>query len=244
MRSTLVAMLMACACLTSPALADDHPIAGEQPVPSAALAPAALTLVAQTTIPEDLELEIADVPGGRAALLCLALNDYWEARGEVKTGRVAVAKVVLNRVRDDRYPSDVCSVVTENKTTLENACQFSWHCDGRPDVPGEAMAWRRSLLLAAAMLYAGDTIDDPSEGALWYHATSVEPDWSSRLDVVRKIGNHIFYRDRSAPVERKPVQVAGETPSASPRTSQRESEPSVVEQESDARRQLASAEPL
>ena len=35
---------------------------------------------------------------------CLALNIYFEARGEPKLGQIAVGHVVLNRVVDKRYP--------------------------------------------------------------------------------------------------------------------------------------------
>ena len=44
-------------------------------------------------------------------LHCLAMNIYHEARSENLAGKYAVADVVMNRVRDDRYPSTVCSVV-------------------------------------------------------------------------------------------------------------------------------------
>lgn len=189
MRRILVVMLVAGVWLTPAAQAQDSGTADDP----------AVVLVSNAVIPEDLRLDTKTVPGGRKTLVCLALNDYWEARGETKAGRVAVAKVVLNRVRDARYPSDVCDVVTENRTSQENACQFSWHCDGRPDTPAEDMAWHESLLLAAAVLYSGDAIDDPSDGALWYHATSVEPAWSAQLEVARRIGNHVFYRDPSGP---------------------------------------------
>jgi hypothetical protein len=164
-------------------------------------------VLAAATLPADLRLDVADVPGGRPALLCLALNDYWEARGESLAGRVAVAKVVLNRVADGRYPSDVCGVVTETRAEGTRACQFSWHCDGRPDVPGDGRAWRQSLLLASAVLLAGRSIDDPSGGALWYHATWVDqPAWSDRLAVTRTLGHHVFYRD--PPVEDGPQLAA------------------------------------
>jgi len=146
-------------------------------------------------IPEDMKIDFSNIPGGREQLVCLALNDYWEARGEPLRGRIAVAKVVLNRVADSRYPGDICAVVTERKSANLRACQFSWHCDGRPDTPAELDAWRRSLLVASAVLHGRDSIEDPTQGSLWYHATHVTPEWSRNLDRVTRIGDHIFYRD-------------------------------------------------
>ena len=46
-------------------------------------------------------------------LYCLALNSYWEARGEKFDDKLATAQVVMNRVDSEQYPEDVCSVITE-----------------------------------------------------------------------------------------------------------------------------------
>ena len=44
-------------------------------------------------------------------IMCIAVAIYFEARGEPLAGRFAVAEVVINRMRDPRYPGDACSVV-------------------------------------------------------------------------------------------------------------------------------------
>ena len=84
------------------------------------------------------------------AVVCLALNVYHEAKNQPFEGQVAVAQVVLNRVKDERFPNTICEVVeqgpvyeswkTRNDPTLEpvywpekNRCQFSWYCDGKSD---------------------------------------------------------------------------------------------------------------
>ena len=66
------------------------------------------------------------------ALVCLALNVYHEARDQPFIGQVAVAKVVMNRVHDDRYHDDVCEVVMQGPTyswkpdfPVRHRCQFS-----------------------------------------------------------------------------------------------------------------------
>ena len=38
------------------------------------------------------------------SVVCLALNMYYEARGQGTVGLLAVSYVVLNRVRDKRFP--------------------------------------------------------------------------------------------------------------------------------------------
>ncbi len=126
-----------------------------------------------------------------AALQCLALNVYWEARSEPKQGQLAVAAVTLNRVNDPRFPDDVCDVVRQGGEVRKHRCQFSWWCDGKKDIPVEANAWRRALTIAR-LTYAG-VVSDPTNGALWYHADYVNPSWASYKTVAAKIGRHIFY---------------------------------------------------
>ena len=51
-------------------------------------------------------------------LICLALNVYYEARGESLAGKYAVAEVTMNRVTSRRYPETVCAVVYEKSWEL------------------------------------------------------------------------------------------------------------------------------
>lgn len=146
-------------------------------------------------IPSDFMVDLDNLTVSKSEFVCLALNDYFEARGESPAGRLAVAKVVLNRAMDRRFPSNVCDVIKQNKTRRLHRCQFSWYCDGRSDTPYNHTAWRRSLQLAAAVLIKDSSIADPTGGALWYHAAFVHPPWADNLEVTNIVGGHIFYRD-------------------------------------------------
>ncbi len=53
----------------------------------------------------------------KSAILCLALNVYFESRGEHIQGQHAVAHVTLNRVKQNK--SDICTEVFKKG-------QFSW----------------------------------------------------------------------------------------------------------------------
>ena len=125
------------------------------------------------------------------SLRCLALNIYHEARGEPLQGKIAVAHVVLNRVAAQRFPAQVCAVVQQGGERRRYRCQFSWWCDGRSDQPRDVAAWRESLLVA--LLIRRGATDDPTKGALWYHADTVTPYWSKVFKPYKKIGRHIFY---------------------------------------------------
>ena len=135
---------------------------------------------------------------------CLALNIYHEARGSSLADQAAVADVVLNRVRDRRYPGTVCDVVYQARTRpswkdetvmipIRNQCQFSWYCDGRDDTPKDQDAWINAQQIAYFMIldnkYRGIT-----QGATHYHATYVEPKWARGFNLIGRIGEHIFYR--------------------------------------------------
>jgi len=122
-----------------------------------------------------------------AALLCMALNIYHEARDQPVAGQVAVGQVVMNRVASSRYPDSVCGVVYDDM-------QFSWYWDGKSDMPLEPRAWESSVLVARAVL-AGSGHND-MEGVFHYHATRVNPFWSKEMTLVAHIGDHVFLSGR------------------------------------------------
>jgi len=122
---------------------------------------------------------------------CLAMNIYFEARGESKMGQQAVGHVVMNRVEHSTYPDSVCEVVHQGGEKQLYRCQFSWWCDGLPDKPVDQKAWRQSFQLALN-IYLGHS-KDTTDGALWYHAAYVTPYWSKKLLQGPRIGQHIFY---------------------------------------------------
>lgn len=125
-------------------------------------------------------------------LRCLAMAIYFEARGEPEDGKVAVAHVVMNRVGDPAFPDTVCDVVRDGGQDVRYRCQFTFWCDGNSTEPSEVEAWQDSEEVAQAVYK--EASDDPTGGALWYHASYVAPEWSSQFERGPQIGEHIFYR--------------------------------------------------
>lgn len=164
------------------------------------------------TLPNVVEGELY-TESSHPELYCLAKNIYFEAKSEPIAGQYAVADVVLNRVKDSRFPNTICEVVyegpvreswkTKKQTDLDDAeriyhpirdrCQFSWWCDGKSDNIKDGDAWRKAQEIAYRLVndykHRGLT-----EGATHYHATYVNPKWAPTLDLVGRIGTHIFYR--------------------------------------------------
>ena len=56
---------------------------------------------------------------------CLVEAIYFEARSESQTGQLAIANVIMERVRQDIYPDTICKVVHQwNKYPHRNGCSF------------------------------------------------------------------------------------------------------------------------
>ena len=149
-------------------------------------------------------------------LYCMTLNIYREASNQGLIGMVAVGQVVMNRVADSRFPNTPCDVIYEgpvreswktrqlkdlpdNKRIyypIRNRCQFSWYCDGKRDAllnTKNNSKWKLARNIAYEML-AYNMWKDVVNGATHYHAIYVKPKWSSSLQKITRIGDHIFYR--------------------------------------------------
>ena len=149
-------------------------------------------------------------------LECMARNIYFESNNQSKAGQIAVARVVMNRVQDTRFPNTVCEVTQEGPTReswktkkdptladedrifypVKHRCQFSWYCDGKADEiisKENNHAWRVAQDIAFNVMvfnkYSGLV-----EGATHYHADYVDPAWNKTITLVTKIDDHIFYR--------------------------------------------------
>jgi spore germination cell wall hydrolase CwlJ-like protein len=124
---------------------------------------------------------------------CLARAVYFEARSETELGQLAVAKVILNRVKDPDYPKSICGVVYQGSGS-RNSCQFSFACDGLPDDVKSASAWAHAKSVAQKAL-SGDSEVAAIGSATNYHADYVKPKWAKSMKRLIKIGRHIFYSD-------------------------------------------------
>ncbi|MCA3554601.1 cell wall hydrolase [Aestuariivirga sp.] len=124
---------------------------------------------------------------------CLARAVYFEARSESQLGQLAVAKVILNRVKDPEYPKSICGVVYQG-SGRRNSCQFSFACDGLPDDVRSAAAWANAKRIAQ-MAMSGDAKVAAIGTATNYHADYVNPKWAKSMKRLIKIGRHVFYEE-------------------------------------------------
>jgi spore germination cell wall hydrolase CwlJ-like protein len=119
-----------------------------------------------------------------AAVICLALNIYHEARGESLTGQLAVAQVTLNRSQNPAYPDEICEVVYQDH-------QFSWTSQEPPE--------KELASLALAIWIARETLEgslpDPTDGATHFYSGTKTPHWAPSMEVTTRIGGHTFLKD-------------------------------------------------
>lgn len=110
----------------------------------------------------------------------LARCVYSEARGEPYAGQVAVAAVVLNRVRSSKFPNTIAGVIYQKGA-------FTAVSDGQIDLTPNETAYKA----------ARDALNgwDPTNGCLYYYnpATATSK-WIWSLTVEIKIGRHNFAR--------------------------------------------------
>jgi|TARA_B100001971_G_scaffold7277_1_gene5970 spore germination cell wall hydrolase CwlJ-like protein len=144
----------------------------------------------------DIAQELDD---NREDLYCLVENIYYEARGESRRGKQAVAHVVLNRARSEQYPNTICDVVWQKD-------QFSWTTPGTVNVinlidlktrqykMAEVNIFKDSIVAAVAA-FIGETVD-PTDGAMHYYAYKkiAPPAWSETAVNTVVIGNHKFLK--------------------------------------------------
>lgn len=103
---------------------------------------------------------------------------HGEARGENFEGQVAVGAVVLNRLKDPRFPKTIRAVVYQSGafTAVEDK-QIQLHPNDQ--------AYK-----AAAAALSGQ---DPTNGALFYFNARIATDnWIKTRAVIKRIGNHTF----------------------------------------------------
>ena len=111
-------------------------------------------------------------------LLARAING--EARGEPYEGQVAVGAVIMNRVKDPKFPNTIAGVIYQKGA-------FTAVSDGQINVPIKEGS---SILKAAQDALNGW---DPTGGAIYYfNPNTATSKWIWSRPLIKKIGKHNF----------------------------------------------------
>lgn len=114
----------------------------------------------------------------RSEMDLLAKAVFAEARGEVYEGQVAVAAVILNRVKHPDFPNTISGVIYQPGA-------FTAVTDGQINLTPNQSAYNA----------VRDAINgwDPSKGAIYYwNPATAQSKWVWSRPVIVKIGNHVF----------------------------------------------------
>lgn len=116
--------------------------------------------------------------GNNSDLYLLARVVYGEARGEPYKGQVAVAAVILNRVKSSEFPNSISGVVYQSGA-------FDAVADGQVNLTPDETAIKA----------AKDAMNgwDPTNGCLYYYNPETSTNkWMLSLPVTLSIGRHNF----------------------------------------------------
>lgn len=115
---------------------------------------------------------------------CLALNIYYESRGEPILGQVAVANVTMNR--SEHYNQTLCQ-------TVYSPGQFHWTANRNIRGPG-GDPWRQALTISWILTTQPELIKDVTNGARFFHGHRRTPGMFRNYEHTITIGGHRFYR--------------------------------------------------
>lgn len=153
------------------------------PMPGQTAALAAAAIARDAAASEAAARAAAQARLDPRAVTCIAKVVHHEASNQPKKGQIAVAHVLVNRVKKG-FGDHVCEVANQRG-------QFFRLSRYKPSRKTEQ--WAKAVAVARIVL-AGQ-VDDPSRGALFYRATwkPANAFFRTRTRVTR-LDDHVFYR--------------------------------------------------
>ncbi len=143
----------------------------------------------------------------------LAITAYGEAGGEGAEGMMSVLSVIRNRTQSSQFIDTEIYNATGSKyhAVILKKAQFSMYNVGNKvraiaeriakNFVGEVNS--NSTLNKAyqlAQMCVSGILEDNTGGAVFYHATSVAPEWASTMTLLTQVGQHLFYTPEEIPV--------------------------------------------
>ncbi|KQX20721.1 MULTISPECIES: cell wall hydrolase [unclassified Sphingomonas] len=140
--------------------------------------------VADDGIDEVLFKEAVNTSKVDRQLECMAKVVLHEAANQTRSGQLAVAQVIMNRVGQDRFGENVCEVVNQPGQFFHTAS-----FNPRRDTD----RWATAVEVSRQAM-AGDA-DQVVPGAVFYHSAHQPPNRFFRTrQRLSMVGDHVFYR--------------------------------------------------
>lgn len=127
--------------------------------------------------------EVNVLPNSEVDMLALAIHN--EARGEPRSGKYAVANVILNRVKHKSFPNTVRKVVTQRG-------QFQWYHNHKLRSRTAPTEEARSIARDIYQKHVSGRRVDNTGGSIFFSSNGVRP--APRAVKSVRVGHHQFYR--------------------------------------------------
>ena len=127
--------------------------------------------------------EVNVSPNSEVDMLALAIHN--EARGEPRSGKYAVANVILNRVKHKSFPNTVRKVVTQRG-------QFQWYHNHKLRSRTAPTEEARSIARDIYQKHVSGRRVDNTGGSIFFSSNGVRP--APRAIKSVRVGHHQFYR--------------------------------------------------
>lgn len=127
--------------------------------------------------------EVNVSPNSEVDMLALAIHN--EARGEPRSGKYAVANVILNRVKHKSFPNTVRKVVTQRG-------QFQWYHNHKLRSRTAPTEEARSIARDIYQKHVSGRRVDNTGGSIFFSSNGVRP--APRAVKSVRVGHHQFYR--------------------------------------------------
>lgn len=122
-------------------------------------------------------------PNSEVDMLALAIHN--EARGEPRSGKYAVANVILNRVKHKSFPNTVRKVVTQRG-------QFQWYHNHKLRSKTAPTEEARAIARDIYQKHVSGRRVDNTGGSIFFSSNGVRP--APRAVKSVRVGHHQFYR--------------------------------------------------
>lgn len=122
---------------------------------------------------------------------CLANAMYYEARGESRKGKWAVADLTLSRVGSPGFPDSICEVVKQRGQYTRAARRG---IAPKPRNSKDSKAWNECVEIAKKAIANPNQV--LPKHVLFFHADHIRPFSSKEFKRIAWIDDHMFYAKR------------------------------------------------
>jgi len=126
----------------------------------------------------------------------LARIIFAEAAGEPYEGKVAVGCVIRNRVKSPRWPNTYEKVIYQYKQFPGVNSPLWYLFDKDNELTEEEQKIKQQCLEIAKKILLNKQPDITCGATHYYNPKKASPSWAKKMKITRRIGNHIFLKER------------------------------------------------